>query len=260
MTLHRAQFGSVALAAGLALLSRCAEDARTSRAPEPRSGATTALAEPLPPALAEFRQRLLEADEDRWRMLDMAYLQIAAALAQIRVEGLDYQDFLQQAESRDADIRANGICGLAASRRASAIDHLSRVLKSEPDPYNRTIIVWGLRTFDDKRRVSRCLIDFIDTCRDIDLGRCLGPDGRVQDFSSPFPLAAFEAFKGLVQIEGKAEMLTGGGWTRFVERTRRSVHPEPLTAVDFSRLRGESNPRTDPESRMRRWIEEMREP
>jgi hypothetical protein len=212
------------------------------------------------PELARFREQLLLADEAQWRALDMNYLAVAAALDRTRVERMDYYRSVEQTRNADADVRANAFCELAASKRSAAIDHLARALREEPDPYNRTIAVWCLRTFDDRSRVAPILTEYLRNCRDIDLGRYIEADGSIRAFRSPFPLAAFEAFKGLVQYKGKDYMLDGDGWRMFVERATQHLHPEPITAIDFERLQGGTEPRTDPDARLRQWIEEMREP
>jgi hypothetical protein len=216
--------------------------------------------EPLSPPLAAFRDQLRHADAAAWRRLDFNYLQMQAALGQVQIRDLEYPDYVRQLASDDPDQRANGMCGLAAARSAAAIDHLARALRDERDPYNRTIAVWCLRHRAGDRRVVDALTKYLATCRDIDLGRCIAADGQVRDFQSPFPLAGFEAFKGLVELRGKADMLSGAGWDEFVRRLGTHIQPEPLTALNAARLeRGPQPGRTDPDANVRKWLDEMRE-
>ncbi len=250
---------SIAACIAFALLAGC-EAPRTDSAAAPAEAEVIAADAPLPADLAAFRARLLAADEIGWRRIDFAYLQMKAALGNLVVRDIEYQTYVDQLKSADPDLRANGMCGVAASKSPAAIDHLARSLRSEPDPYNRTIAVWCLRCQPGADRIGRVLLEFLQTCPDVDLGRVLAADGTVRAFRSPFPAAAFEAFKGLVTLRGKRDMLEGDGWRAFVKRVNTHIDPQPLTAIDLERLRSPRNtPRTDPDANVRRWIEEMRE-
>lgn len=216
---------------------------------------------PVSPQIEAFRQSLLQADEVAWRRLDISYLQMKAALSQLAVNELEYQSFVDQLNSSDPDTRANGMSGVAASRSPAALDHLSRALKAERDVFNRTIAVWCIRTFETDPRTPRILTDYLTSCGDLDLGRCLADNGAMVDFRSPFPLAGWEALKGLVVLRGKADMLHGDGWRGFVTRINKTIDPMPLTAVNMDRLRGEPRGGGDARQRelMEEWINEMNE-
>lgn len=210
--------------------------------------------------LREFRDTLLRADDTAWRRLDQNYTALKSVIDQLAVGGMDYQDYVDQLQSGDADTRANGMCGVAASRSPAAADHLTAALTREPDLFNRTIAVWCLRATGRDAQVDRALCDYLDASPDIDFGRYAGEDGKVRQFRSPFPLAAFEAFKALAAIRGRRDMLNGEGWRLFAERAGRHQQLQPLSAIDLERLKGgRSAPRTNPEANARRWIEEMRE-
>lgn len=230
-------------------------DDTAASAPHPKETMTNA--QSLSPQLAAFREELLRADDAAWRRLDMGYYQMKAAVDQIVVTDLDVSDFVAQLRSPDPDTRANGLCGLAAARTPAGVDHLIRALKSEPDPYNRTLAVWCVRMFEPDRRVTSALTEFLSHCRDIDLGRYLADDGTIRDFKSPFPLAGMEAFKALVALRGRDDMLNGDGWRAFVDRVGRHIDPEPITSLNLQRLGARAGaPRTDPDENLRRWIEE----
>ncbi|MCK6483134.1 MAG: hypothetical protein HUU22_02000 [Phycisphaerae bacterium] len=248
---------AAAIAACNAPAHRPAPDGDNATAAAPRGNVATSNPPPLSPQLAAFRNELLRADDAAWRRLDMGYHQMKAAVGQIVVAELDVSEFVAQLRSPDPDTRANGLCGLAAARTAAGVDHLIRALYNEPDPYNRTIAVWCLRMFEPDRRVSKALSEFLSACRDIDLGRYLADDGTIRDFKSPFPLAGMEAFKALVALRGRDDMLNGGGWRAFVERVGRHIDPEPITSLNLQRLGARAGaPRTDPDENLRRWIEE----
>lgn len=245
---------------GVVLSVHCRMPDRVDSPSKEDAPPTATSAQSLSPALAAFRDQLFNADDTQWRQLDMPNLRMRAALGQVVVRDMDYPQYVQQLDNADADIRADGLCGVAASKSRAAVDHLARALRSEPDPYNRTIAVWCLRSFESDRRVADALMRYLTDCRDIDLGRCLAEDGSIQDFRSPFPLAAFEAFKALASIRGKDDMLRGAGWRAFAARAERHVRPEPISVLNLDRLRGQAGqPRSDPAANARKWIDEMRE-
>lgn len=215
---------------------------------------------PLTPELEAFRTRLLNADDAQMRQLDASYYQFAAALRQAASDPKKDNHPADSLHSSDVDVRANAMCELAARRSPGALESLSRALRDDADPFNRTIAVWCLRSLGSQPAVPAALSDFLDGCRDIDLGRYLADDGTTREFQSPFPLAGFEAFKALLAMRGKAEMLDGDGWRRFVVRCGKRIQPEPITAIDESQRRGSTAPRTDPYERARQWIDEMRQP
>src|SRR5262249_3949595 len=127
----------------------------------------TAAASQADPQLLGFRDQLRKKTDDEWRRLDASYLQFQAALGKNFVRDLDYPDYLKKLDSTDADSRADGMCGLAASKSPAAVDHLARALQAEPDPWNRTIAVWCLRYCGHS--ATQVLTTYLAACRDIDL-------------------------------------------------------------------------------------------
>jgi hypothetical protein len=209
---------------------------------------------PTPAALVPFR-RQLEQNADQ---LDANYRVFAAALPGTTTE-VEYHDFVQQMSDPDPNVRANGICGVAAARRPASLDHLLRALNTESDPFNRTMIVWCLRQYEGDPRVATALEGFIPKAPDIDFQRCLGPNNDIVYVRFPPPLAgaAYEAFKALLAIRGRAFALHGAGWKLFVDRFNQSIDIQPVTAIDMSRFESDRAADINPRQRAREWIDEM---
>jgi len=209
----------------------------------------------LSPELRRFREYVARAAPGQ---LDSNYALFASALPD-RVSDLEYYDFVRQMSEADPNTRANGICGVAAARRPASLDHLLRVLKTETDPFNRTMLVWCLRLYAADPRVAPALEAFIDDAPDLDFQRAVGPGGRIIyiTFPPPFAGAAYEAYKALLAIRGRENMTAGPGWERFAERFERHLNPQPVGAVDLSRFRSRG-PRLDPHRRADEWIDDLR--
>lgn len=197
-------------------------------------------APPQPATSAEIQQFRRQIEQTSPARLDGAYLYFAAALPE-SVSQAEYHDYVNQMADADANKRANGICGVAAAKQPASADHLLKALGREPDPFNRTMIVWCLRRFADDPRVGDVLETFVSEARDIDFQRCLAPPGRVVyvGFPPPFGGAAFEAFKALLAIRGREYMLQGDGWRKFAARFEKNVDLRPCGDIDTSRLRSE---------------------
>ncbi len=225
------------------------QSAARNPSPEPRSAAAS-------PELQQFRKRIEETSPAR---LDGAYLYFAASLPD-RVSQAEYHDFVRQMADADANQRANGICGVGAARQPASADHLLRALRTEADPFNRTMIVWCLRAYADDERVAEALEAFLSTAKDIDFQRCLAPPGRVVyvGFPPPFGGAAFEAFKALLSMKGRDYMLNGDGWRRFAERFDRNIDLRPCSAIDTSRFKSEP-PEFDIHKKAQEMIEDFRQ-
>jgi hypothetical protein len=185
--------------------------------------------------LARFRKEVESAPPAH---LDGAYLYFAAALPE-NVSEADYHDFVRQMSDNDPNTRANGICGVGAARQPASLDHLLRALRTETDPFNRTMIVWCLRGYKDDPRTAPAIEEFLCGAKDIDFQRCLLPNGRIVYVRFPPPMAgaAFEAFKALLAIKGRDYMIHGEGWRRFADRFERNLDPRPCGEIDISRFR-----------------------
>lgn len=231
-------------------------EARAATRPSP-SASRPSLTRGLSPELRRFRDYVSQAAPGR---LDSNYTVFASALPD-RVADVDYYEFVRQMSDADPDTRANGICGVAAARRPASLDHLLRVVKTETDPFNRTMLVWCLRLYAADPRVAPALEAFIDDAPDLDFQRAIGPGGRIIyiTFPPPFAGAAYEAYKALLAIRGREHMIAGPGWERFADRFERHVNPQPVRAVDLSRFRSH-RPRVDPHRRADEWIDDLRRP
>jgi hypothetical protein len=209
---------------------------------------------------AELQQFRKEAEQTPQARLDGAYLYFAAALPE-NVSEADYHDFVRQMSEKDPNTRANGICGVGAARQPASPDHLIAALRTESDPFNRTMIVWCLRGHRDNPRTAVALEEFLHTAKDIDFQRCLLPNGQIVyvRFPSPMAGAAFEAFKALLAIRGKDYMVHGEGWRKFAERFEKNIDPRPCSEIDMSRF--ESKPDAsgfDVNKEAQRLIDEFR--
>src|SRR5262249_52349171 len=151
------------LSAFLVIAGGCGRPSSSQPAP---SG--MAAAPQVDPQLLAFREQLRKTTDADWRRLDAGYLQLQAALSKNFVRDIDYPDYLKKLESTNADARADGMCGLAASKSPAAVDHLARALQAESDPWNRTIAVWCLRYCGHS--AAKVLTTYLSGCRDIDLG------------------------------------------------------------------------------------------
>lgn len=165
--------------------------------------------------------------------VDGPFMSFSRAVPREQAEA--YATYLGQTRSTDANTRANGIIGLVAANPRAAVSRLGRLLDSEPDPYNRTIIVWCLRYCGDKA-AQDVLWKYLAAARDADYGLCLASDGRVVSYRAVFPLAAVEAFRALVALRGGEEMYDGKGWEHVMQRLETNIAPAPLS-VDLERLR-----------------------
>ncbi|MGB9623293.1 MAG: hypothetical protein ACPMAQ_00385 [Phycisphaerae bacterium] len=211
----------------------------------------------MSPELAQFRK---EAEETPPARLDGAYLYFAAALPE-NVSEADYHDFVRQMSDSDPNTRANGICGVAAAKQPASLDHLLRALRTETDPFNRTMIVWCMRGYANDPRTGRALEEFLYGAKDIDFQRCLLPNGRIVYVRFPPPMAgaAFEAFKALLAIRGRDYMVHGEGWRRFAERFEKNIDPRPCGEIDMSRFQSRPGASDfDVNREAQRLIEEFR--
>lgn len=210
---------------------------------------------------AELKQFLKEAENTPQGRLDGAYLYFAAALPET-VSEAEYHDFVRQMSDADPNTRANGICGVAAAKQPASLDHLLKALKTEGDPFNRTMIVWCVRSLKaaDPKTAS-ALEEFLYAARDIDFQRCLLPNGRIVyvRFPSPMAGAAFEAFKALLTIRGKDYMVHGEGWRKFAERFEKNIDPRPCNEIDMSRFQNKPGASDfDANKEAQRLIDEFR--
>jgi hypothetical protein len=227
--------------------------------PAPAVATTEARSPASQPTLsAELQQFRRQMEQTSPARLDGAYLYFAAALPD-SVAQAEYHDFVRQMSDDDANKRANGICGVAAARQPASADHLLKALRTEPDPFNRTMIVWCLRRYADDRRVGDALETFMCQARDIDFQRCLAPPGRVVyiGFPPPFGGAAFEAFKALLAIRGRDYMLQGAGWQKFAERFEKNIDLKPCSSIDTARFKSEP-PEFDINKKAQEMIEDFR--
>jgi len=208
----------------------------------------------MSPELGQFREWFEKTPANQ---VDTAYRHFAAALPE-RVSDFEYQDFVKQMQSEDPNQRANGFCGVAAAKTPASLNHLLSALPTESDPFNRTMLVWCLRLYESDRHVAPALEQYIATCKDIDLQRCLDPAGKVLYGRFPPPLsgAAYEAFKSLLATKGRETMLNGAGWRLFSERFERQIDIQPAGSIDMSRFQPD-RPRSDPQQKAKEWIEEM---
>ncbi|MCG3127960.1 MAG: hypothetical protein CHACPFDD_02833 [Phycisphaerae bacterium] len=210
--------------------------------------------QPAPRTLNEAQLAWLEYRERSRRMpvtqVDGPFMTFSRAVPREQVGR--YSSYLEQTRSADADTRANGIIGLVAANPRAAVSRLARLLDSEPDPYNRTIIVWCLRYCGDAP-AQDVLWKFLAAARDADYGLCLSADGRVATFRAVFPLAAVEAYRALVALRGGEEMYDGKGWEQVMRRLEKNVDLAPLD-LDLERLRpapAPEPPRQEPTSQPR---------
>lgn len=213
-----------------------------------------------PAMSAELAQFLKDAEETPQARLDGAFQYFAAALPE-QVSETDYHDFVRQLSDSDPNLRANGVCGVAAAKQPASLDHLLVALRTEDDPFNRTMIVWCLRLYKDDPRTAAALEEYLYHAKDIDFQRCRPPNGRIVYIRFPAPMAgaAFEAFKALLAIKGKDYMTRGEGWRKFAERFEKNVDPCPCNEINTARFRSQPDESSfDVNQEAQRLIDEFR--
>lgn len=246
-------------AACVLLSAGCAAPDRSNDAPEvsPNVPADPPQRSDVPDELqaawADMRSQIRRTP---WQRIDQSYMQFSHAIPREPVR--KYREYSRQARDADVNTRANGVIGMVAADAASAVGRLGKLLHSEKDAHNRTIIVWCLRFTRDEKAVE-ALWAFLGEAKDVDFGMCLNVQAQVVAYQPPFPLAGVETFKALIALKGIAYMLDGPGWERLIERLSKNIDPQPLR-LDMERLKPErSRPETDRE-RAERMMREMDEP
>lgn len=191
-----------------------------------------------------------------WQRIDQAYMQFSHAIPREPVS--KYREYSRQSRDADPNTRANGVIGMVAADAGPAVGRLVKLLHSEKDAHNRTIIVWCLRFTRDEKAVE-ALWAFLGEAKDVDFGMCLNAQGQVVAYQPPFPLAGVETFKALVALKGIAYMLDGPGWERLIERLSKNIDPQPLR-LDMRRLQPERGRRETDRERAERLMRELDEP